>query len=182
MDHPNNNSRYSHLMSQGSVKLINDSFLEFNTAKNLFFEAIYKMKITQNFNPSVDKDSIQVMFKIPYDSKLRIDLTINKFKNYGYFYYSKEKQHINIPKNTEEINFIIYPKSIFPSKLFGVFYGIVQFEHMIEIPIEANKNQVEIHLPVIDNSFFETYYLEGEYAKIIKNGFIWKGDKYLRKE
>ena len=35
-------------------------------------------------------------------------------------------------------------------------------------------------MPGITNSFFETYYIRGDYARMTKDGIIWKGIIYRK--
>lgn len=40
---------------------------------------------------------------------------------------------------------------------------------------------IEISIPPLTNSFFEKYYVKGEYARIVCDTIIWKGRKFKRK-
>lgn len=96
--------------------------------------------------------------------------------------YSNDKKEINIPDNTTSISFYISPDYIIPHTPNGSFYGLVAFDSMIDYTIDNGVNCIEIEIPAINNSFFQTYYIKGDYARIKNDSIIWKGQVYKKLE
>ena len=64
----------------------------------------------------------------------------------------------------------------------GLFYGIVGFDLFQEYQMEKNINHISIEIPAMDDSFFEKYYVKGDYAKISKDTITWKGEVFIKKK
>ena len=86
----------------------------------------------------------------------------------------------SIFKDTKSISFYISPDFIKAHTTDGIFYGIVGLDSMQEYQIQKNINFIKIEIPDITNSFFETYYIRGDYARMTKDGIIWKGIIYRK--
>lgn len=178
---PNNaiNGWNSGIMAEGTINKIGDSFLELNTNKNPIIEALKNLNITQT-QESIPNDSIKVKFSIPYQrGKLKILVFTNTSKIFG-LNYSTTVNEINIPKDTKSISFYISPDFIKAHTTDGAFYGIVGLDSMQEYQIQKNINFIKIEIPNISNSFFETYYIKGDYARMTKGCIIWKGIIYRK--
>ena len=180
---PNNaiNGWNSEIMAEGTINKIGDSFLELNTNKNPIIEALKNLNITQTQESiSIPNDSIKVKFLIPYQrGKLKILVFTNTSKIFS-LNYSMTVNEINIPKDTKSISFYISPDFIKAHTTDGIFYGIVGLDSMQEYQIQKNINFIKIEIPDITNSFFETYYIRGDYARMTKDGIIWKGIIYRK--
>jgi hypothetical protein len=60
---------------------------------------------------------------------------------------------------------------------YGILFIASEF-----ITLESNINYIEISIPSLTNSFFEKYYVKGEYARIVGNTIIWKGRTFIKDE
>ena len=87
-----------------------------------------------------------------------------------------------LPNNVESITFYIVPEHMIPHTSDGLFYGIVGFDLFQEYQMEKNINHISIEIPAMDDSFFEKYYVKGDYAKISKGTITWKGEVFIKKK
>ena len=85
-----------------------------------------------------------------------------------------------IPNNVESISFYISPEQLNAHTFDGLFYGAVGFSSFQEYKIENNKNHISIEIPAIDGSFFERYFIKGDYARIKKGAIKWKGETFQK--
>lgn len=178
---PNNaiNGWYSNVMAEGIIKQVSTSFIELNTDKDFMIEAIKNIEISQRID-SVVADSIKVRFLIPYQrSKLKISISTNNFRTFE-LDYSDNNKELNIPSDVKSISFYISPDYIQAHTSEGLFYGTVGFDSMIEYPVENYANVLEIQIPSLNDSFFETYRIKGDYAQIVNDSIIWKGEVYKK--
>ncbi|MFV0536196.1 MAG: hypothetical protein ACK5M3_02365 [Dysgonomonas sp.] len=169
-------TRSSEVWAEGVISQINESLIELNTI-NTPWERVQKdIKIIQRRENK--ENDIYLKFTIPYNkTDLRIYLYTDKFGK-SEFVYSKTNTGIKIPR-TEKISFYIVPEYLLPHNN-GRFYGIIGYDSIMEYPIENGTNYIEFNIPTIDDSFFEKYYIEGDYARTINDSIIWKGSIYKK--
>lgn len=171
-------TRSSDLWFEGKYERVNKNFIEINSINNPWQEVQKTIEVTQK--KKSDKNNIEVKFLIPY-SRSDLNITIytnNDFNSYE-FIYSANNHNIIIPK-TKKISFYIVPEYLIPHTPIGAFYGIIAFDSMVDYTIEDDMDYVEISIPAMSNSFFETYYIEGDYARIVDDDIIWKGEVYKK--
>ena len=154
------------------------NFIKINS-KSPLETALLSMKVSQAVDRTIN-DSIVVVFRIPCNETLMIEIGDNNFKYYRYK-YKEGNTSIKLPKNIKEIYFCINPESIMPHSADGRFYGVVCLDSHINIKIEENVNSIIIDLPALNNSFFEQYYVVDEYAKVKNNCIFWKGDVFKKR-
>jgi hypothetical protein len=164
-------------------KRVNDEFIELNSSRTTE-DIIFSMKIAQDSIVNIPADSILVKFKIPYqtrDLRIRISSRTSSFF-WKEFIYSSKNQTIMIPKESTAFDFSIEPKRLAIRELDGQYYGRANFYSLLKYKIEKNINSIEIEIPMMNNSFFETYFVKGEYARIVGDTLTWKGDKFVKKK
>lgn len=176
---PNSNVYYSNILAEGIIKPVDKNFIELNSQEEPFIEATKSLKIKKETDASLSNDSLKIKFSIPYtnDNLIIIIFTPN-FKQFR-FNYSSTQSEFTIPFQGGSISFLIYPSYTVPHTPEGSFYGVLEY-NTLEFDIKRNINYVEVDIPAINNSFFEKYYFNGEYARIIDNKIIWKGKVYKK--
>jgi hypothetical protein len=156
---------------------IDDQFIEINTVDD-YASILKTLRFTQS-KTDKSNDSILVKFIMPYNkSKLKIEI----HADYEVLYkleYSQKNQGISIPKNTNKIVLYIRPEYFLESGFDGQYYGRVCF-NSIEYEVGSNINKIDIEIPAIDDSFFEKYYLKGEYVRVSRDKIEWKGVVFTR--
>lgn len=176
---PARNGIYSEIMAEDKFNQINKSFIELNSIVSPYEKVSRSLKIDRRLNDS-HIDSLKVEFIIPYTrGNLTIVVYTDKFKTYK-LRYSTNQHYLYIPRNVERIAIHIEPIDIEEHSIDGRFFGLVGFDFLEEFTIESNTNEIIFDIPAIDNSFFETYYVKGEYAQITKDSIIWKGNRYVK--
>lgn len=159
---------------------VDANYIEINTISPTIY-GHQGIKVFESFDLNIN-DSIKVSFQIPHQkSNLKIQVYTNTFKSFD-FIYSKSRKELMIPNYVESISFYISPEHIIPHTSDGFFYGVVGFDSFQEYKIEKNKNHISIEIPAIDDSFFERYFIKGDYARIKKGSIIWKGEKFQKKK
>lgn len=172
------NGYYSEIMAEGKIKVINESFIELNSTIIPYMKALESINITEKEDSALN-DSIEIKFSIPYQREiLKIMVFTDTFKTFE-LNYSKNSRSLKIPNDVNAITLSIRPEYIMPHNPEGLFYGILEFNSM-EYPIKKNSNLIEISIPAIDDSFFEKYYVKGDYAKVSKNAITWKGEGFKK--
>jgi hypothetical protein len=78
------------------------------------------------------------------------------------------------------IRFKIFNMDVYP-EFSGNYYGIVAFGYFSDYFMRnSNSNYLYIFIPELTNTFFQRYFIKGEYARI-KNGILWWRGKYYEK-
>ncbi len=169
---------YNDTLLRCSFRLVDDGLIELNSiAPHLIVQR--SLKVIQSLDPTV-KDSIRVSFKIPYQRhNLDICIFTNDIKTVD-LSYSKNNRIVVLPGNTKKIGFSISPGIyLTPHSVDGLYYGILYYSS-IDYSVETHTNRIDIEIPAIDDSFFEKYYLKGDYARIVNKSIIWKGEVYRK--
>lgn len=170
--------RSSEIWAEGVWKKVNKDFIELNSLDTPWERVHKTMEVIQKKNQN-EKD-IEINFNIPYNrSDLRITIFTEEMGKYEYI-YSKKNRRVKIPI-TKSISFYIVPENLIPHTPEGSFWGIIGFDSLIDYEINEEINYVEFNIPAIDDSFFEKYYIVGDYARIAKDGIVWKGILYKKR-
>lgn len=126
-------------------------------------------------------DSIQVSFSLPhYKGNLHITVYTNSLEAYKLDYTEKHKE-LMLPSHVKSFTFYIEPDHIMPHTNDGLFYGILGFLPFQDYTIGEGNNCISIVIPAITNSFFERYYIKGEYVKVSKGSITWKGQRFVKR-
>lgn len=142
--------------------------------------ALSSMKVTQ-YKDNTFYDSIKVIFQMPYQSSLLINLCDNNYR-WNKFVYLGKKNSIKLPVDTKELIFDIHPESPI-EQAYGKFYGVVTFSNLFdEIKIENGMNLINIDIPAIDDSYFERYYIVDEFVRVKNDCIYWHGDIFKKRE
>lgn len=178
--HSHSSVWYNDTLLVCDVKQIDDQFVELNsTPPNVVVEK--ELEVAQKFDPIV-KDSIKVVFSIPYyNSDLNITVFTNTLKAID-FDYSEYARVLMLPGDVEMMAFSISPKEHMVShSVDGRYYGVLYYSSA-EYAIEEKTNYVKISIPAMDDSFFERYYVKGEYARVVNDTVFWKGDVFVKRK
>ena len=170
---------YNDTLANCIFKWVDANFIELNsTPPDILGHR--GLKVVQSSDSTIN-DSIKVSFLIPYQrGELKITIYTNTNKTFDLI-YPKSSRELMIPNNVESISFYIMPDHIIPHTSSCLFYGIVGFDSFHEYQIKKNINHISIEIPAIDDSFFEKYYVKGDYAKISKDTITWKGEVFMKK-
>ena len=163
-------------LAKCTFKWIDDSFIELNTPLPDIV-GNEGLKVVQSADSSSSLDSIKLSFKIPYQRGLRISVCTNP--GFGYFFQSKSE--FVIPKTVKSFSFTIFNEQIKPHTVNCLFYGAIDFNPLRKYQIEENTNHISIEIPALDDSFFERFFLEGDYARVSENTITWKGEVFHKK-
>ncbi len=157
---------------------IDDDFIEVNSVSPIAL-GLEGLKVTQYQEPFLS-DSIKVYFSLPYYKRnLNITVYTNTFSIFK-LNYSETHKELALPNNVKSITFYIEPDHVLPHTPDCLFYGAVGFNPFQEYKIEENNNCISIEIPAINDSFFEMYYIKGDYAKVSKDSITWKGELFLK--
>ena len=167
-----------------SYERINDEFIELNSQSPYQIIAT-GYSVSKKYVEGLSEDSIEICFQIPYDrGKLNVSIQsvdIYPVKEYE-LSYSQSDYKIQIPKGIEKISYSISPTEtdMVSHEVWGMNYGIL---YILSEYIEVGNgiNHLDINIPSLINSFFEKYYVHGEYARILGDTIIWKGRKFIKK-
>lgn len=169
---------YNDTLAKCSFRWIDDEFIELNSVSP-YIIANKGLKFIQSTD-SLIKDSIEITFLIPYQrSDLDVSVNTNTFKTFN-LNYSLLNNSLILPKNIDSLSFSISPGVyLTPHSPDGVYYGILYYLSG-EYEIDKNINKIKVVIPAMNNSFFEKYYVKGEYAKVIHDSITWKGDVFIK--
>lgn len=168
------------LLAECSLKWIDKQFIELNSTPPI--QIAHKgFEMIQFCDSTIMKDSVEVSFFLPYHDPLQIVVfTDNTYKSYD-LNYSQNNRSIMLPKGTTSISLSISPGKYLPiHSADGLFYGILYL--ILNYNLEEKVNHIDLKFPAIDNSFFEMYYVKGEYARVWKDTITWKGIVYKKRE
>lgn len=169
---------YNDTLARCTFVWVDDNFIEINSVSPVALGR-EGLSVSQYQDPSLS-DSIKVYFSLPnYTRGLNITVYTNTFKRF-YLNYSATHKELALPNNVKSITFYIEPDHVLPHTPDCLFYGAVGFDPFQEYKIEENNNCISIEIPAINDSFFEMYYIKGDYAKVSKDSITWKGELFLK--
>ncbi|QUB50826.1 hypothetical protein [Prevotella nigrescens] len=167
-------------LARCKIQKVNTDFLKISSdpLETVIRKSIYVCQ----FSEETLSDSINVIFQIPCKKQnLKIEIYDNNLRVYK-ISYSKDNTSLKLPINTISFSFIITPEYIIPHSIDGCFYGIVSFDSQQEYTIKKGNNFVIIKIPMIDDTFFERYYIVDDYLQVTRKNIYWKGKTYLKKD
>ena len=157
---------------------VDDDFIEINSGSPVI-HGVEGLRVTQHQDPLLS-DSIKVTFSLPYyQGNLNITVYTNTLEGFK-LNYSEIHKELALPSNVKSITFYIEPDHILPHTPDGLFYGAIGFLPFREYKIGENNNCILIEIPAINDSFFERYYIRGDYARVSKDSITWKGELFLK--
>ena len=184
--HPRIPIWYNDTLAKCTITRINDEFMELNSPYpyQLLFSGYNILKQTVE---NVGIDSIKICFQMPYDrGPLNISILAKnscplKLKYYDWV-FSQSIPQITVPKAFESFSFSISPdeRNQVIHEILGINYGIL-FIQDNDILVEKDVNYIQINIPSLTNSFFEKYYVNKEYVRIIGDTIIWKGRTFIER-
>jgi hypothetical protein len=171
-------------LAEATFKWIDDNFIELNSIPP-YILVKKDFKMIQSFDSTIN-DSVKLSFSIPYQiGDLDINVRTDSHKTFrlNYSEYNGNRE-LMLPHDTRTIHFTIYPQEYRPSHSFeGLYYGTLYYAPRVEnYLIEKNINHISIEIPAIDDSFFERYYIKGEYARISGDTITWKGEVFIKEK
>ena len=169
-------------LARCTIKQIDKKWIELNSVDPVFADFEKDIKITQSHD-STYNDGILLNFIIPYDRKpyLRISVSDDKMATRPFtFIYSDTIKSVLLPPGTRSFDFTIAPEGYSPHTVEGAYYGILYITSLT-YKIKPACNKVIIELPRLTDSFFEQYYVKGDYARIQRNSLFWRGVEYKKK-
>lgn len=175
---------YSDTLAICTIKRIEEGLIELNSQDP---EELLRstLKICQEYD-SLIVNKKKVVFHIPCQDDILIGIRAENYKTFKMDYikvdYSNDKGNnvVYLPEGTDSFFFTLELKRIMmPHSSEGAFYGIVRCCTQ-DLEFEENKNMMILSLPAIDSSFFERYFVKGEYARVTSNSIIWKGRTYRK--
>ena len=148
------------------------------------------IEVTRESTPTHSFDTLYIFFDIPYNkTELYMDIYVDKVDIPSYeFIYSQESKCVKIPINPTNQKIAIhrlYPKSNYYSyqnKDNANSDNIKYVRLTLEFSLDGTFNNLTIKIPSLDNTYFDRYYIEGEYAKVFKNNIIWRDVTYQKRE
>ena len=130
------------------------------------------------------RKNIRVRFSFPNTkTKLRIEYHAkNKIEEIIY----PTDSIVWISKKTDYFSYFIKPADTLPKMHdpIGLFYGVREFPNFgsdINDNIRFFTNAIDIEVP-LDDSYFERYYIEGEYVRVHNDTISWKGRSFVKKQ
>jgi len=175
---------YSDTLAICTFEWVGNNFIELNSTPPHII-AQEGFNITQTLDTTIPKDSIKISFIIPFRrGGLDIEIWTNRFDVFN-LDYTKSNTGLMLPNHSpiRTIMFAISPQqhvSSFGSC--GQFHGILSFAPMESFVIERNINHISIEIPAINGSFFERYFVRGQYAKVSRNTITWKGEVFTKRQ
>ncbi len=137
---------------------------------------------TSNMRIVQKKDSLsrgsKFIFRSPYTLG-ELDMTVWADGRAYPFKWTGDKEEFTLPDAVKRVKFTINAKGI-EHELRGIFYGRL-FYASPDFELDEGMNLFEVDMSMIDNSFFEKYYLRKEYARVKGKKIIWKGETYVRR-
>jgi hypothetical protein len=172
----------SRVLAETTFKWVDKNFIEINSTPP-YILLHKRMKIERSMDPTIT-DSLKLLFYFPnytnnhYDD-VSLKVSIFSDKNYNLTYSENNNNlMVPIPKISDHI-IISIENPIYYGELDGSFYGF-RYVSMV-YAIDKNVNNISIEIPAIDNSFFEKYYVKGEYARVFGNKIEWKGEVFVKR-
>lgn len=162
------------LLSYGSVEYLQSSFVKLTSDPDS--NVTRTVKVEETYDPQII-DSVRIRFIFPFKGKYRIEASV------GYPFKSTECNTLIIPRQKyilERLSFEIYNLNLFCNGFDGEYLGRIVF-YFYELQIKhRNSNSLLITIPLLTNSYFARYYIDGEYGKVEKDKIIWRNRKYIK--
>lgn len=169
-----------------TIKRINEDFIEINSELPTK-QTLSSLSIEQFFDPKL-KDSIRVEIRMPANKCIYANLeyslcnSINKSSSIStYVKRGNGTMTIAEPRIASIGLLTLEPLMIDYSLTDLSFRGLAIEGLLLAKHIRDGVNVIIITIPTIDDSYFEKYYVHGEYIRIIKDCIVWRGVEYQKK-
>lgn len=139
------------IISFGSVKLINNDFIELKSyVDSNFYKKISILETCDKIN----HDSLTIFFKFPFVGKCKIIVNIPGYKS-----FATEKKQITVPKNKlyriSELTYEIYNLDLKYNGYDGEYLGRIVFSSPCPYRLISEKTDyVQIEIPNLTNSYY----------------------------
>lgn len=174
--------KFDRLMAEGGVNWISPDLIELNSDAR-FYDAVYENSFSEQVRDStIGKDSLLV--RLVYPCKM-IDLHVEcfvEFENGSRKMFVVGSDSIvarlggQIPKN---VLFVFWMRDVCGQEMTGQYLGLVEYDSPY-YTIRSGANSITVHIPDLTEGYFERYYFKGEYARVLNNKLIWRGETYKR--
>ena len=189
------NDSLFYILHQGNMKLYaNDTiaicnvthlekdWAEINSVP-VIFKAIESMTIESRYDESI-KDSIKIALCIPsryYDFDCWITLSLRPLYEIS---FSVNDGHGEITIERGNFNNLLllslYPKTYMYNLIDKMIRGLAWERFPINMLFNNEHNSYKIILPEVSDSYFERYYVRGEYIRFQNDTLIWRGEKFIK--
>lgn len=167
-----------------SVKEVSDDFLEINSISEPTFYLMENMT-TQYSKQSeeITEPHPIVRFILP---NTRHEMEFNIFCNETTYSGTSHNRicEISLDRQTlgenRTFSFLIAPTHYCESNVLAQYFGVLYIWYPIENQYE-NDDIISIELPAVTNTFFEQFFITGEYIQLVDEGLKWKGRTYYKK-
>lgn len=175
---PTHNTWENDTLAVCEIKKIRNNVLEINSLN--VFDMLYKTLELDYSHTYSKKDSTKIVVECPYNkSRLNIIISIEDSFPFKFYHNSRFCDYIYIPKNTKQFMLDIYPDSINNiHTIRGQSFGLQEIRLLTNL--DVGEGDVVIKIPILDNHFFERYFIENEYIYIEENKIYWKGNVYKK--
>ena len=161
---------FNDTLAQCTIRWIDKNFIELNSFETSEMQVIQK----QDSRLSCTK----IAFHSPYNLG-ELDITICTDESQHSFRFSQKSRECFLPMFIKSVKFIINSPKKVEHKPEGITYGRL-FYKSPTFKISEGMNLLSVKMPMIDNSFFDRYYIRGNYALVKRRKIIWKGKVYIK--
>jgi len=170
------------ILAEGKVQYDSNNFIKL-TSKDYEWETKKNVVVIESIDSSLT-DSIKFNFIFPFDGKYKIILSLEGDCKNQLKYEFEDRKEVILPKLEYPIfafSFIIVNQTPieFPYRIYQKMVNFRSFQNIVK---ESDSNSFEIFIPDLTNSYFNRFFINGEYLKIDteKNVIFWHNEKYIK--
>lgn len=169
------------ILTEGKIEYDSDNFIKL-TSKDYEWEARKNMIIEESVDSSL-VDKVKFTFIFPFEGKYKIILSLkNNYTEKIYEFQDRNEFILPIQKDDLlEFSFLILNQTP-PTYQYRTYNKAIAFNSSKKKRKEKDSNSFKIFIPDLTNSYFNRFWIKGEYIKVNteKDVLFWHNEKYLK--
>lgn len=166
------------ILTRCLVKKVNENFLEINSLETNPVEMIKRSEKIVYHEDSVSKDSVMIYFDFPNYSYNPVRIMISPEVGSPFVFTAQRLNHVLImPKSTKSFSYILINDLVFLG-FRGVSCQVLAYATGTQVNVAGKITSVFICQPALSNQLQESFYLKGEYIRMVGEKLIWRGNVY----
>lgn len=166
------------------VTQINDEFYMISSEQPESLLQRY-LEVTQSNDKGVS-DEINVTFDFPECVPMKILMLLDhEWSDLNEYQYKKGPVSITVPNTTKKIFLGFSPDFsvvVHEHPHRYTFQGILTTDTTISFSVNPGVNQITIRNPILNASFFERYYVQDEFIRVVNGQLYWRGITFYERQ
>ena len=167
------------ILTRCLVKKVNENFLEINSLETNPVEMLKKSEKIVYHEDSISMDCVMVYFDFPNYSYNPVRIMIIPEEGSPFIFTAQWLNHaLMMPKSAKSFSYILFNDLFSLTSSRGISYQVLAYATGTQVNVADKVASVSIYQPALSGELQESYYLKGEYIRMVGKELIWRGNVY----